>query len=131
MNLVVWIAAATLGITFLLAAIAKGRDQPGTREGAIGLGIASRYGSLVARALPVAESIAAILVVIPPFRRIGAAVCLMLLASFSFAIATALRAGRTPICHCFGTRSRRPIDSSLLSRNAALSALALVVLVNS
>lgn len=129
MNFVVWIAAVTLAVTFLVAAVGKVRDQPGTVEGAIGLGVASRYGLLVARILPATEAASAVLVLVPTLRCVGAGLCVALLACFSFAIAKTLRAGRTPVCHCFGARSRRPIDRSLLTRNAALTALALVVMV--
>ncbi len=128
MNVFVWIAAIVLGATFLVAAIAKVRDQSGTVEGAVGLGVSASVAPAVARVLPVLEVAGALMVLTPPVRRYGAVVCLLLLAAFSIAIFKTLRAGRAPICHCFGALSQRPIDNSLLVRNAALGLLAVAVL---
>jgi uncharacterized membrane protein YphA (DoxX/SURF4 family) len=129
MDVAVWIAAGILAATFAWAAIGKFVDRNGTRTATQALGVPAPYATPIAAALPVVEILAAGLILLPPFRIVGALGCLGLLLAFSFAIARTLRAGEAPRCHCFGSRSAQPIDRSLLTRNAALALLAFVVLV--
>jgi uncharacterized membrane protein YphA (DoxX/SURF4 family) len=128
MGVAVWIAAGVLAITFAWAAVGKLLDSNGTREATKAFGVPAAFAAPIAVLLPVGELLVAGLVLIPPFRVVGAVGCLALLMVFSFAIARSLNAGRAPACHCFGSRSSQPIDRSLLVRNAALGVLALVVL---
>ncbi len=125
----VWLAVGVLALVMAWAAVAKLGDRPGAREAAVGLGVPAGAAAPVALALPALELGSAVLLVVPPTRRAGAALALVLLVAFSAAIAATLRAGRRPACHCFGARSSAPIGPDALARNAALGALALVVLV--
>lgn len=119
-------AGFALAVTFAWSALAKARDPRGSVEGARSLG-AGAAAPMIGRALPGLEALAAVLVVVPATRRIGAALLLLLLAGFSLAIARTLRSGQRPPCHCFGARPR-PIGPDALVRNAALAALAVVIL---
>ena len=128
MTAAVWAARVVLAAVFVAAAIGKVRDRAGTVQSARGLGVPARVAGPVAVALPIVELLSAVLLVVPSTSRLGALLALGLLGAFSVAIGIALRAGRTPSCHCFGARSNRPISTDDLLRNAALMVLGLVVL---
>ena len=128
MSTALWSARLVLAVVFGAAAIGKVRDRAGTVASARDLGVPGHAVAAVASLLPIAEATAALLIVFPSTSRIGAAIALVLLGAFSVAIATTLRAGRTPTCHCFGVRSNRPIGSDTLVRNSALMLLGIVVL---
>jgi hypothetical protein len=123
------VSLTVLVAAFVWAAVAKLADRAGTRRAAAGLGTPPGLEGAVAAVLPATELAAAGLLAVPPSRAIGAMVVLALLAVFSTAVALSLRAGRRPVCHCFGARSDRPIGPDTLARNGALAALALVLLV--
>lgn len=128
MTAAIWSARAVLAIVFAAAALAKVTDRPGTVRATRGLGIAARAAGTVATVLPILEAASAALILLPVTSRIGAAMALVQLAAFTTAIAVSLRAGRRPPCHCFGSRSARPIGPDSLVRNAALMLLGVVVL---
>lgn len=123
------LSLTVLVVAFVWAAVAKLADLSGTRRAAAGLGTPPGLAGAVAAVLPGAELGAAGLLVVPSVRVLGAVAALALLTVFSAAVAVSLRAGRRPVCHCFGARSDRPIGPDTLARNAALGALAVVLLV--
>lgn len=127
------VSFVVLAAVFLSAAWAKWRDPAGTRTGAVDLGVPDRWAGGVARVLPMAEAVVvvslAVGVVIRPVAVVGAGAALTLLAAFTVAVVRTLRAGRSPRCHCFGSRGGSPIGADTVVRNLALSALALVVLI--
>ena len=119
------LAVGVVSATFSLAALSKFRDPLGAIAGVDALGF-RRGSAFTGRMLPVAEAGLGIALLVPASRAIAGAAALVRLAIFSVAIARALRAGRHPVCHCFG-RHARPITANVLIRNGALAALALVV----
>ena len=130
------VGLAVLGARLILAAVlavaaaGKLRDLDGTRTSVIDLGVPSRVSGLVTAALPLAEIMAAVALILPlrPVMLAGAALALVLLVAFTVVIGRTLAAGRRPPCHCFGARSNVPLGPDAIVRNAALAALALVVL---
>lgn len=121
------IARFALAAVLLVAALAKAADQDGTRATLRAFGAPVPGGAVL---LPAAEALAAGLLLADATARAGAALALVLLLAFSVAIARLLRAGEAPACHCFGSLSAEaPIGPGSLARNAALAALALLVLV--
>jgi uncharacterized membrane protein YphA (DoxX/SURF4 family) len=128
MGIVVWIAAGALALTFILAGVGKVRDLPGTVESTIELGVPKSFARPIAAVLPFVEFVSATMLVLPTLRIYGALLAVALLLIFSTLVFRTLREGRSPMCRCFGAHSTRPIDRSLLVRNAALMVLGIVVL---
>lgn len=84
----------------------------------------------VARALPVLELAAGLLVLLPPTRPAGGALAAGLLLIFALAMAVNLARGRTEIdCGCFLGRQKERIGWPLVARNLMLVALAAPLLV--
>ncbi len=80
---------------------------------------------LVAYLIPLAEGACAAGLLFVPTRASAALALIILLASFTAAIAINLLRGRTNIdCGCFGPMLRQPLSAWLLMRNLALMALA-------
>jgi thiol-disulfide isomerase/thioredoxin len=117
------IARLLLAGVFLVAGGAKLADRDGSREALAGFGL-TRGISQAAVLLPVVELAAAGLLIPAGTARWGALLALALLAVFSLAIASALRRGETPDCHCFGGLRSAPAGRVTLARNAVLTALA-------
>lgn len=119
---------ATVAVILLLGAIDKLRDQ------AIFEAIVDNYRLLpaalvgpVARLLPLAEIAAAVLLLAPLSRMIGAAAAVCLLLLFSVAIAANLIRGRNDLdCGCGGASGIRTLSWWLVVRNALLAAMAIV-----
>ena len=131
-NIAVLFARLVLAAVLAAAAVGKLGDLDGTRTAVIALGVPPRLSGLATAALPLAELTAAVALVIPirPVTLAGAALALALLVAFTVAIARTLAAGRRPACRCFGSRSDAPIGADAVIRNAALGALAIVVLLS-
>ncbi len=125
MNVAIWAARGVLAGVFLVAAIGKARDLPGTLRAVMDLGTPQRFASSVATLLPSLELVTVGLLGLWP--KAGGALALALLIAFSIALIRTLRTGRAPACHCFG-RADRPIDRSDVVRNMALGVLALIVI---
>jgi Methylamine utilisation protein MauE len=118
------IARIILGITFVVAAVAKLRDPLGTVEGTKDLGVPNNFASIVAKALAPIELIVSALLI---WRGdVGGAAALLLLVGFTVALGLALAKGKAPRCHCFGRASLAPAGRDTLIRNVALAGLALV-----
>ena len=80
-------------------------------------------------ALPVAELVVAIALLIAPSARWGATAALLLLLTFAGGVARAMSRGEAPDCHCFGQIHSEPAGRSTLIRNGILAATAAFVLV--
>jgi methylamine dehydrogenase accessory protein MauD len=121
------VARLVLIAILAVAGITKLTDQPGTRKAVVGFGVPEELSATVAIALPIAEL--AIAVALLPetttwFAAIGAA---GLLCVFITAIGLNLAQGRKPDCHCFGQLRSAPVGPSTLALNAALLAVASLI----
>src|SRR5262245_15131806 len=121
------VARLVLFAILAVAGITKLTDQPGTRKAAIGFGVPEELSATAAIALPIAE-LAIALALLPEttawFAAIGAA---GLLCAFIAAIGLNLAQGRKPDCHCFGQLRSAPVGPSTLALNAALLAVASLI----
>ncbi|MET9557292.1 MauE/DoxX family redox-associated membrane protein [Streptomyces sp. NPDC006645] len=107
-------AAAVVGKTRTAASVTAFTDAVTV----LGRTPAHRAG-VVAAVIITLEAATALLLVTPWFRGAGLLLAAGLLASFSYAVARALRAGSTVSCRCFGA-SAGPVGPPQLLRNALL-----------
>jgi uncharacterized membrane protein YphA (DoxX/SURF4 family)/thiol-disulfide isomerase/thioredoxin len=128
MPLLLLVAIFILVAVFAVSAVAKWRDLPGTRQAVEAFGVPPALAQWLAPSLPVAETGAALLLVIPQTVVWGAAASLLLLGLFTAAIAVNLLRGRRPDCHCFGQLHSAPIGRSTIVRNLLLLAVAFFIL---
>jgi uncharacterized membrane protein YphA (DoxX/SURF4 family)/thiol-disulfide isomerase/thioredoxin len=119
-----------LAAVLATAGVAKLRDRAGSRDAIAGFGVPASLAAPLALIVPVAELSAALALVAGPARTWGALGALVLLVGFSVAIAWNLARGRTPDCHCFGQLHSSPAGPRTLARNAALIAVAALVVSN-
>jgi methylamine dehydrogenase accessory protein MauD len=129
MTTVLALASLALAACFLTAAVAKLLDRSGSREAARGFGVPARLASVVAVALPLAEIAIGVLLAVVSTRWWAATAAFGLLVVFGVAIGAAMARGSSPDCHCFGRLHSAPAGWSTLVRNAALAALAALVVV--
>jgi hypothetical protein len=122
------VARVGLAAIFLVAAIAKLADMPGSRAALAGFEVRASLVPTLSVALPAAEIGAAALLLIAPTARVGATLGVILFVVFIAAIAAALRRGASPDCHCFGQLHSRPAGSETIARNAVLAAVGVFVL---
>jgi uncharacterized membrane protein YphA (DoxX/SURF4 family)/thiol-disulfide isomerase/thioredoxin len=121
-------ARCLLAAVFLVAAVGKLFDLAGARNALEQFGVAPPLARLGAPALPVAEIVVAVALVLRPSAIWGASGALLLLLVFAGGIARAMSQGRAPDCHCFGQIHSEPAGPSTLVRNLVLAALAVVIL---
>ncbi len=112
---------------FALAALGKLRDLTGAREGVAAL--ASTSVAVLTPALPAAELAVAVGLLVPRTSGLAAALAIVLLLIFSALMMRALRRGEAPVCHCFGSRTDQTVSVSMIARNSAFIALAIVAVV--
>lgn len=119
--LLAWLAAACLATLFAHAAVAKAGDLALFEQHLAAFNVPERLLALLARALPAAEALAALLL-LSPWRNAGAALAALLLLSYAAAMAWPLARGRRPDCGCGG----EPLAVSwvLVARNGLLALLA-------
>lgn len=122
------IAAILLVTTFAAAGAAKLIRHSGWRSALAGYGLPAAWTTPISFLVPLVE-LAVVSVFLFASRSLGSALSLVLLSSFSAAIARAgmARGGRVP-CGCFGTDKSRDYRW-LLARNGVLAAAAAIVLV--
>ncbi len=113
-----------LAAVFLVAAVGKLLDRPGSRRAFVEFGVPERLSWPLAVALPAAELTVALALLPQATARWGALGALGLLLAFTGAIAYNLARGRRPDCHCFGQLYSAPAGRGTLVRNGALAALA-------
>jgi Methylamine utilisation protein MauE len=120
--------ASILAALFAWAAIAKAIGAKQWRAALDGYNLPRSIARGAAVATPIAEAAVAVVLVAAPLR-IGGALALGLLATFSLALARVamLRGPRVP-CGCFGANKEREV-TTMLARNAVIGAVAVIVLV--
>jgi len=121
-------ARAILAAVFVLAGIAKLRDQTGFRAALGDFGTPRSFRVPLAAAFPLAELAVAAALLVAPVSWFGAAGAAVLLLVFSLAIAVNLLQGNQPDCHCFGQIQAKPAGWYSVARNCLLLLLAAVVL---
>ncbi|MGH9156522.1 MAG: MauE/DoxX family redox-associated membrane protein [Acidimicrobiales bacterium] len=114
------VAAMVLAAVFVRAGAAK-LARPGPAAATFRtLGVP--IPAFMARALPVAELVLAVVLIAAPVA--GGMATFVLLASFSALLARALGSGLNVGCNCFGSASTKPVSRRDLVRNALLAVLA-------
>jgi thiol-disulfide isomerase/thioredoxin len=116
-----------LAAVLVAAGMAKLLDRAGTEFALEEFSVPERFVPWAATLLPAAELGAAGGLLIDPLVRAGAGAALVLLLVFAGGILRALRAGRTPDCHCFGQLHSEPAGARTLLRNAVLALAAATV----
>lgn len=129
MDVVLLLARIALAAVFAVAGLAKLADLPGSRKAARDFGVPERFAATFGLLLPIAELAAAVALLPLPTARWGALLALALLLAFIVGIGYNLARGRTPDCHCFGQIHSAPAGWPTIARNAALAAVALVIVV--
>ncbi|MFN0154383.1 MAG: MauE/DoxX family redox-associated membrane protein [Gaiella sp.] len=124
MATLVLVARLILAGVFAVAAITKLVDREGTRKAVAAFGAPARIAAALAIVLPLAELAVAALLLPSSTASVGALGALVLLGTFTAAIAWNLAHGRAPDCHCFGQLHSAPASWKTLARNAVLLALA-------
>lgn len=122
---VVLLARILLAAVFVVSAVAKLRDRPGSRAAVVGFGVPAGLVAPVSAGLPFVElACAALLVAADPAATVGALGALLVLTVFTAAIVVNLRRGNRVDCHCFGQLGAASIGWSTVARNAGLLVLA-------
>jgi uncharacterized membrane protein YphA (DoxX/SURF4 family) len=124
MDTVGLVAALVTGAVFVLAGASKlalGRAWP-AQAGELGV------PSPVAVVVPWVELAIGAALVVRLAGALAAVAAIALLAVFTILIAVNLRAGRAPVCACFGAWSATPLGRGHLLRNGALTAVAVLAL---
>jgi uncharacterized membrane protein YphA (DoxX/SURF4 family) len=106
-----------LAAVFAVAALAKLTDREGTRRAVAEFWAAERAAPWLAWLIPLAELTVAVLLLPSRTALAGALGALVLLLTFSVAIAVNLWRGRTPECRCFGQLHSAPAGPRTLVRN--------------
>jgi len=121
------VARFTLAAVFVVAAVAKLADLPGSRRAVEGFAVPARLVRAGAVALPAGELLAGILAIFASTAQLGAGLAALLLVAFLTGMVRALRAGRTPDCHCFGQLHSQPVGVETIARNVVLLFIALFI----
>lgn len=117
-----------LALLFTVAALHKLRDRDAFRAtlDAYDL-LPPALSAPLARALPMLELAAAVLLVAPRAAAAGASLAALLLALYALAMGVNLLRGRRDLdCGCMGPGARSPVGPELVVRNLVLLAVALV-----
>jgi thiol-disulfide isomerase/thioredoxin len=113
-----------LSLIFLVAAVGKFADMPGSRRAVRGFGVPESFAGLIGTALPVVELAVGLALLFGRTVWWGAVGATALLTCFVLAIGVNLLRGRTPDCHCFGQLHSAPAGPTTLIRNAVLAGFA-------
>jgi thiol-disulfide isomerase/thioredoxin len=122
-------ARVLLAGVFVVAAVGKLMDLPGSRRALVGFGVSESVANYAGTLLPFLELAVAASLLVQPSARWGAAGALILLGAFVAGITRALMRGQTPDCHCFGRIHSAPAGRSQIGRNSVLAAVAAFVIV--
>ncbi len=117
-----------LAAIFATAGVGKLLDRSGSQQALLDFGLPARWGPSGAVALPVAELLVALGLIIQPTARWAAVLAALLLGAFIAGISVALSKGQAPDCHCFGQIHSSPAGTGTLVRNAALAVVAVFVI---
>jgi uncharacterized membrane protein YphA (DoxX/SURF4 family)/thiol-disulfide isomerase/thioredoxin len=113
---------------FVVAAVGKLVDLPGSRRALGEFGVTESVARYAGTLLPFAELAVAAALLVQPTARWGAAGALVLLAAFVAGIAHALSRGQAPDCHCFGRLHSAPAGRAQIARNTILGAVSIFVI---
>lgn len=119
----IWIAAALLATLFAHAALAKLADLALLEQHLWVYGVPQPLLPAARRALPLAETLAALLL-LTPWRAVGATLAALLLLAYAAAMAYHRWQRHTLDCGCGG--EPLPVSWALVARNLGLAALALL-----
>lgn len=129
MDVTLLIGRLLLAAVFLVAAIGKLADVPGSRRAVASFGVPAALAAPLGLLLPLAELAVAIALLPMATAPWGALGALILLLTFVVGISLNLARGQSPDCHCFGQIYSEPVGASTLVRNGALAVLAVFVLI--
>lgn len=127
MSIVVIVARVITVTVFGVAALAKIATPRATRISLVDFGVPSTLAVPGAVMLPLVELCAAVIAAVPATSWWGGLPALVLLATFTAAVAVNLGRGRRPECRCFGALLPSPVGPALLLRNAAIAVPVLVL----
>jgi uncharacterized membrane protein YphA (DoxX/SURF4 family) len=113
-----------LATVFILAAAGKFLDLAVFRRTLAEFGVPVQLVGSLGVVVPVVELITAVLLVPAAWAPRGAMLGLLLLATFTVAVATNLARGRTPDCRCFGQLSATPIGVVTICRTVGIAVCA-------
>jgi uncharacterized membrane protein YphA (DoxX/SURF4 family) len=113
--------ALALAVLFVVAALSKLRDRPGTAQAFASLGVPQ--ADAAARLVPLLELVIALALVAVP--AVGGVVALVTLAFFTTFLVGRLRAGVTAPCACFGGSTTEPLSLAKITDNAFMMVAAL------
>ena len=122
-------ARLLLGAVFLIAAVAKLFDRPGSLRALREFGVPDAVARVGAISLPIIELTLVAGLLVPATAWWALLGALVLVSLFATGIAISLYQGRAPDCHCFGQWHSKPAGIPTLARNGALAAIAVVALV--
>lgn len=128
MDWIALLARLLLAAVFLVAAVGKLADRPGSRQALADFGVPVRLAAPMALLLPPAELVIAVLLLPGRTAPWGALAALGLLGLFIAGVTINLVRGRKPNCHCFGQLHSAPVGWSTVIRNGVLAAAAGIVL---
>lgn len=129
-----WTIACRLSLALWLgiAALFKLRDLPSFRRAVHHYRVLPRWmGSIYAAAVPLAELISSVLLLIGLAVGMGALLAVLLFASFAIAVGINMRRGRDLDCHCFGGHVRTAIGTHTLAVDLSMLLPAAALLANS
>lgn len=124
MDSVVLAARLLLAAVFVVAAVGKFLDLPGSRRSLVGFGVPEGVANVLGTVLPFAELAVAIALIPEPSAQRGAVGALVLLLAFIAGVSNALRKGEAPPCNCFGAIHSEPASVKTLIRNVVLAVVA-------
>jgi thiol-disulfide isomerase/thioredoxin/uncharacterized membrane protein YphA (DoxX/SURF4 family) len=127
MNAVLLVLRLIVALVFLSAGFAKLADRDGSREAAEAFGVPESLSGPTSIVLPIAELVAAALLVPSATARAGAVLAAVLLLAFCAGIARSIVRGEAPDCHCLGQLHSSPAGPKTLVRNVLLTAAAALV----
>jgi hypothetical protein len=116
------VAAFVLAGVLLCASVAKASHRRATTATFAALGLTA--APALAIAVPVAEAVVAIALILRP--ALGGYAALALLAAFTVVVVRALASGSRVGCGCFGAVTDRPISPRDILRNGMLGSLAIL-----
>ncbi|MCU1226747.1 MAG: doxX [Edaphobacter sp.] len=116
-----------LCLIFLVAAVGKFADLPGSRRAVRGFGMPESLADSIGTALPAVELAIGLALLFARTAWWGAVGAAALLTCFVLAIGANLLRGKTPDCHCFGQLHSAPAGPKTLIRNLVLVALAILL----
>lgn len=130
MDSIIIVLQVGLAIVLAVAGYGKLRDMDGSRQAVRDFGVPRRLADPMGTALPFAELVIAALLLPGATTRWAALAAGLLFLVFVAAIGYNLRQGRQPDCHCFGQIHSEPAGWPTIVRNAALTVIAAIVVVN-